>query len=232
MCNKTCYHIIVVHTVPQKPGSCDQTVPPLCSYLQSGARDYFVSCVHNVLYAADKGLRGRNVLQSVDNRYCYVIAHNQFAYIEERSNEPLRHYAWESVIHTSSTSLQIMKTQCSLYKLRYTPIHRGNLSQSQCNLSDRLIAVIANTWYLSHLPTHSHPHPAYTHVSAHRSHQSWAALVYQRGWTRPVPHTCRRWTKNSCSRKFFLWASRGGDKRMRTNTTTNAWGLWSCNDIN
>ena len=98
--------------------------------------------------------------------------------------------------------------QCSLYKLRYTPIHRGNLSQSQCNLSDWLIEVIANTWYLSHLPTHSHPHPTYTHVSAHRSHQSWAALVYQRGWTRPVPHTCRRWTKNSCSRKFFLWASR------------------------
>ena len=44
-----------------------------------------------VLYAADEGLCGQNVLQSVVNRYCYVIARNQFVYIEEHSNEPLRH---------------------------------------------------------------------------------------------------------------------------------------------
>ena len=38
----------------------------------------FISCV-------------QNVLQSVFNWYCYVIAHNQFAYIEECSNELLWH---------------------------------------------------------------------------------------------------------------------------------------------
>ena len=32
-----------------------------------------------VLYVADDGLCGRCVLQSVADRYCYVIAHNQFA---------------------------------------------------------------------------------------------------------------------------------------------------------
>ena len=26
------------------------------------------------------------------DRFCHVIVHNLFAYIEERSNEPLRHY--------------------------------------------------------------------------------------------------------------------------------------------
>ena len=58
----------------------------------------FISCIQNIfqfslLYAADKGLCGQNVLQSVVDWYCYVIPHNQFAYIEERSNEPLQHYA-------------------------------------------------------------------------------------------------------------------------------------------
>ena len=35
----------------------------------------------DVLYAADKGLRGRNILQLVVDWFCYVFAHNQFAYI-------------------------------------------------------------------------------------------------------------------------------------------------------
>ena len=40
----------------------------------------FVSCVQNsVLYAADKGLHGWNVLQLVVDWFCYVFAHNQFA---------------------------------------------------------------------------------------------------------------------------------------------------------
>ena len=30
MSDKTCYCVIVAHTVSQKPGSCNQTVPPLC----------------------------------------------------------------------------------------------------------------------------------------------------------------------------------------------------------
>ena len=34
----------------------------------------------SVLYAADKGLRGRNILQSVVDWYCYAFAHNQFAF--------------------------------------------------------------------------------------------------------------------------------------------------------
>ena len=41
---------------------------------------------------AKEGLRGRNVLQSGVNWYCYIIVCNQFAYIEERSNDPLRRY--------------------------------------------------------------------------------------------------------------------------------------------
>ena len=39
------------------------------------------------LYAADECLRSRNVLQSVVDWYRHVIAHNQYAYIEEHSNE-------------------------------------------------------------------------------------------------------------------------------------------------
>ena len=35
----------------------------------------------SVVYAADKDPRGRNDLQSVVNRHCYLIAHSQFAYI-------------------------------------------------------------------------------------------------------------------------------------------------------
>ena len=35
--------------------------------------------------------------QSVVNRYCYVIAHNQFGYIEECSNEPLWHFLSSSL---------------------------------------------------------------------------------------------------------------------------------------
>ena len=60
----------------------------------------FVSCVqtenhatyayehmdlYTVLYTADEGLHGRNVLQSVVNWYCYEIAHNQFAYVHWRA---------------------------------------------------------------------------------------------------------------------------------------------------
>ena len=41
-----------------------------------------------VLYGADEGLHGRNILLLVVDTD-YVIAHNQFTYIEERSNEPL-----------------------------------------------------------------------------------------------------------------------------------------------
>ena len=52
----------------------------------------FVSCIQYVLYSADEGSCGWNVLQSVVDWFCYVFAHNQFAYIEERSNEPLWHY--------------------------------------------------------------------------------------------------------------------------------------------
>ena len=40
----------------------------------------FVSWIQNVLYTADKGPRGWNVLQSVVNWFCYVFAHNQFTY--------------------------------------------------------------------------------------------------------------------------------------------------------
>ena len=43
------------------------------------------TCTHMqldpVLHAADECLCGRNILQSVVNWYCYVITHNQFAYI-------------------------------------------------------------------------------------------------------------------------------------------------------
>ena len=38
-------------------------------------------CVSFSLYAANEGLHGQNVLQSVVDWYCYVIAHNLFAYI-------------------------------------------------------------------------------------------------------------------------------------------------------
>ena len=45
---------------------------------------YFASCrrhaYYNVLYAVGEGLCGRNVLQLVVDWYCYVFAHNQFAY--------------------------------------------------------------------------------------------------------------------------------------------------------
>ena len=41
---------------------------------------------------AVKGLCGHSVLQSVVNWYCYVIARNQLAYIEECSSDPLQHY--------------------------------------------------------------------------------------------------------------------------------------------
>ena len=49
----------------------------------------------------DKGLRQLrtkhletwNILQSVVDWYCYVTAPNQFAYFEECSNDPLRHYS-------------------------------------------------------------------------------------------------------------------------------------------
>ena len=34
-----------------------------------------------VLYAADEDLRGRNIMQLVVDWFCYVFAHNQFAYI-------------------------------------------------------------------------------------------------------------------------------------------------------
>ena len=47
-----------------------------------------------------QSLCGRNDLQSGANWYCYVIAHNQFVYIEERSNEPLWHYSSAS-LHTN-----------------------------------------------------------------------------------------------------------------------------------
>ena len=38
---------------------------------------------------ADESLHGWNVLQSVVNWYCYVVAHNQLSYIEECSNASL-----------------------------------------------------------------------------------------------------------------------------------------------
>ena len=40
-----------------------------------------------------KHLETWNILQSVVDWYCYVTAHNQFAYIEECSNDPLRYYS-------------------------------------------------------------------------------------------------------------------------------------------
>ena len=45
----------------------------------------------SALYTADKGLCGRNVPQLVVDQFSDIFAHNQFAYIEERSNEPLQH---------------------------------------------------------------------------------------------------------------------------------------------
>ena len=48
--------------------------------------------VRDYIPTAEEDLCGQNILQSVVNWYCYVIAHNQFTYIEECSNEPLRHY--------------------------------------------------------------------------------------------------------------------------------------------
>ena len=41
----------------------------------------FVSCVQNVLHTVDKGLCGQNILQSDADWYCYLFAHNQFAYV-------------------------------------------------------------------------------------------------------------------------------------------------------
>ena len=43
-----------------------------------------------VLYAADKGLHGQNILQSVFDRYCYVIAPDQFAYTLTEDQAVLR----------------------------------------------------------------------------------------------------------------------------------------------
>ena len=49
---------------------------------------YCIHCTtlqyYNNLYAADEGLRGRNVLQSVVNWYYCVIAHKQFSYAHQR----------------------------------------------------------------------------------------------------------------------------------------------------
>ena len=40
-----------------------------------------VCCIQTILYAADEGLLDGNIVQSVVNWYCYIIAHNQFAYM-------------------------------------------------------------------------------------------------------------------------------------------------------
>ena len=48
------------------------------------------SAVYKISYAADEGLHVWNILHSVVNWHCYVTAHNQFAHIEECSNEPLQ----------------------------------------------------------------------------------------------------------------------------------------------
>ena len=48
----------------------------------------FISCVQNCLYAADEGLRAEtSCIQLLNN--LLRIAHKLFAYIEQRSNEPL-----------------------------------------------------------------------------------------------------------------------------------------------
>ena len=56
-----------------------------------------------VLYTADKGLQGRNVLQSVTNWYCYIIAHNHFTYIR----------AWKDCLRCNRLSPAGIKKQSS-----------------------------------------------------------------------------------------------------------------------
>ena len=48
------------------------------------AREWAITVIHNQLATT-------NVGELIVSKYiaCYVFAHNQFAYIEERSNEPL-----------------------------------------------------------------------------------------------------------------------------------------------
>ena len=59
----------------------------------------------SVLYAADEGLHGQNILQLVVDWLCYVFAHNQFAYIEERSNEPLLQHCIHLLILSCSCGM-------------------------------------------------------------------------------------------------------------------------------
>ena len=46
-------------------------------------------------HSGHKGFHGRNVLQLVVDWFCYIFARNQFAYIEDRSNEPL---LWQGTV--------------------------------------------------------------------------------------------------------------------------------------
>ena len=55
-------------------------------------------CVFQFLYADDKGLRGRNILQLVVDRFCYIFAHNQFTYTE---HTPLPEAVRNTLIYAS-----------------------------------------------------------------------------------------------------------------------------------
>ena len=48
----------------------------------------------SVLYAAHEGFHGGNVLQLVADEFCYVFAHNQFAYIVSERIEALPYSTW------------------------------------------------------------------------------------------------------------------------------------------
>ena len=69
------------------------------------------TCTHmqldSVLHAADEGLCGRNILQSVVNWYCYVIVQDQFVYIHilcalrDTLHHTHKHVEW--AIHSYTT---------------------------------------------------------------------------------------------------------------------------------
>ena len=71
--------------------------------------------IHRQTYAAEEGLRGRNVLQSVVNWYCYVTAHNQFAYLPTfrvmLSSSKSVKFATHGCTQLSYYSIQIHKCQ-------------------------------------------------------------------------------------------------------------------------
>ena len=125
--------------------------------------------LHCVLYTADKGINACSILQPVVDRFRYIFAHNQFAYIEERSNGPLRHYGltvfmcMAMIFSTASSNCGHCRTcrRMSANTLTWSNVSDTKVC-TQTVWGKRVIQ--AHT----HVCTHAH---TYTCTCTHTSHQ-------------------------------------------------------------